>query len=63
VKFSKNFNVCDSDHDTSTSLTDGRTDGQTTCDGNTASALYLFLASRGKNDMSIVVPRDPVKIV
>ena len=45
--FSQNTNVYD--HDTSTSQTDRRTDGrtdrQTTCHGNTA----LRIASRGKN--------------
>jgi len=38
------------DHDTSTSQTDGRTDGQTTCHGNTA----LCVASRGKNTIVMI---------
>jgi len=41
--FSTNSNLYD--HDTSTSLTDGQTDGGTTCLDNTA----LRVASRGKN--------------
>jgi len=32
--FSKNSNLCD--HNSPTSQTDGRTDGQTTCNRNTA---------------------------
>ena len=39
--FQQNSNLYD--HDTSTSQTDGRTDGRTTCHGNTA----LRVASRG----------------
>ena len=50
--FSKNSNLYD--HDTSTSQTDGRTDGQrdrrTTCHGNTA----LRVASRGKKTLQLV---------
>jgi len=39
-------------HDTSTSQTDGLTDGQTTCLGNTA----LRVASRGKNWKTVGYP-------
>ena len=41
--FPQNSNLYD--HDTSTSQTDGQTDGRSTCHGNTA----LRIASRGKN--------------
>jgi len=39
-------NLCDQDRPTSTSRTDGQTDGRTTCRSNTA----LCVASRGKNN-------------
>ena len=40
--FSKNSNLCD--HNSATSQTDGQTDGQTTCDRNTALCTKVYRA-------------------
>ena len=44
--FSKNSNLCD--HNSPTSQTDGRTDGQTTCDRNTALCTKVHRAVKTK---------------
>jgi len=45
--FLKNSNLCD--HNSPTSLTDGQTDGQTTCDRNTALCTKVHRAVKTLN--------------
>ena len=49
--FSKNSNLCD--HNSPTSQTDGRTDGQTTCDRNTALCTKVHRAVKTTKTASV----------
>jgi len=62
--FSKNSDLCD--HNSPTSQTDGRSDGQTTCDRNTALCTKVHRAVKTKqntqNDLPAKVTKNTEKL-